>query len=542
MLQVIAVNNKFPGPTINVTTNNQVVVNVWNNLDEGALLNWNGIQMRTNSWQDGVLGTNCPIPPGKNWTYRFQVKDQIGSFFYFPSLGLQRAAGGFGSFIVTNRPLIPIPFPMPDGDIEIFIGDWYNQNHTSIRRDLDAGKTLGVPDGVLINGKGPYRYNQTLVPAGIQFPTIRVDPGKTYRIRVHNVGISTSLNFRIQNHPLKLVETEGSYTQQQIYNDFDIHVGQSYSFLVTMDQNATSEFYIVASAVLVDGPLWERVTGVGILQYSNLRGSASGPLPPGPDDRWYKSRSMNQALSVRTNGSASGARPNPQGSFRYGQINVTDFYLIESRPLLKINGSLRSTLNNISFRNPSMPIRLADLNKVKGVYKTDFPSHTTGRQPSLGVQLVNATYKGFIEVVLQNNDTAIHSFHLDGYSFFMVGMGYGNWAEDQRGSYNRWDGISRSTTQVYPGAWTAIQISLDNAGAWNFRSQNLDRWYQGEETYFLILNPEKTNKTEMSPPENVRYCGALESRNQESSSAGFSAHAELLVTILAALLVAILTL
>ncbi|WJX17640.1 hypothetical protein P8452_07531 [Trifolium repens] len=57
---------------------------------------WPGVQMRRNSWQDGVLGTNCPIPSKCNWTYQFQVKDQIGSFFYFPSTNFQRASGGFG--------------------------------------------------------------------------------------------------------------------------------------------------------------------------------------------------------------------------------------------------------------------------------------------------------------------------------------------------------------------------------------------------------------------------------------------------------------
>ncbi|KAL4581993.1 hypothetical protein LXL04_006530 [Taraxacum kok-saghyz] len=30
--------------------------------------------------QDGVYGTNCPIPPGQNFTYNLQVKDQIGDF------------------------------------------------------------------------------------------------------------------------------------------------------------------------------------------------------------------------------------------------------------------------------------------------------------------------------------------------------------------------------------------------------------------------------------------------------------------------------
>lgn len=89
-----------------------------------------GIQMRRSSWQDGVLGTNCPIPPKWNWTYQFQVKDQIGSFFYYPSLNMQRASGGFGPFIITNRNIIPLPFNTPDGDIVIMIGDWYTRNYT----------------------------------------------------------------------------------------------------------------------------------------------------------------------------------------------------------------------------------------------------------------------------------------------------------------------------------------------------------------------------------------------------------------------------
>lgn len=47
----------------------------------------------------------------------------------------------------------------------------------ALRTALDAGKDLGMPDGVLINGKGPYQYNKTLVPDGIQFETINVEPG-----------------------------------------------------------------------------------------------------------------------------------------------------------------------------------------------------------------------------------------------------------------------------------------------------------------------------------------------------------------------------
>ena len=46
-----------------------------------------------------------------------------------------------------------------------------------MRKTLDGGKGLGMPDGVLINGKGPYRYNDTLVSDGIDYETIEVQPG-----------------------------------------------------------------------------------------------------------------------------------------------------------------------------------------------------------------------------------------------------------------------------------------------------------------------------------------------------------------------------
>lgn len=42
---------------------------------------------------------------------------------------------------------------------------------------LDDGKELGMPDGVLMNGKGPYRYNDSLVPDVIEYETIKVEPG-----------------------------------------------------------------------------------------------------------------------------------------------------------------------------------------------------------------------------------------------------------------------------------------------------------------------------------------------------------------------------
>ncbi|PSS09602.1 Monocopper oxidase-like protein [Actinidia chinensis var. chinensis] len=508
--QVIGIEGQFPGPILNVTTNWNVVVNVKNNLDEPFLLTWNGIQHRKNSWQDGVSGTNCPILAGWNWTYQFQVKDQIGSFFYFPSLNFQRTSGGYGGIIVNNRDVIPLPFGTPDGDITLFMSDWYIKSHKDLRKEVERGTDLGVPDGILFNGLGPYRYDQALVPDGIRYETINVEPGKTYRFRVHNVGIATSLNFRIQNHNLLLVETEGSYTVQQNYANMDIHVGQSFSFLVTMDQNASSDYYIVASSRFVNSSAWARATGVAILHYYNSQGPASGPLPDLPNE--YDSYfSMNQARSIRWNVSAGAARPNPQGSFKYGDITVTEVFVILNRPAELIDGKWRTTLNGISYVAPSTPLKLAQQFNIPGVYKLDFPNRLMNRPAKVDISIINGTYKGFFEIIFQNNDTSVQSYHMDGYAFFVVGMDYGIWTENSRGTYNKWDGVARSTTQVFPGAWTAILVYLDNPGIWNLRAENLDSWYLGQELYVSVVNPEITDKTEIPLPENTIYCGILSS-------------------------------
>ncbi|MFS7972320.1 putative cupredoxin, multicopper oxidase, type 3 [Helianthus anomalus] len=71
---------------------------------------WNGSQHGRNSMQDGTYGTTCPIPLGNNFTYMLQAKDQIGSFLYFLSLGLQKASRGYGGMKLYSRPRIRSSF------------------------------------------------------------------------------------------------------------------------------------------------------------------------------------------------------------------------------------------------------------------------------------------------------------------------------------------------------------------------------------------------------------------------------------------------
>ena len=54
----------------------------------------------------------------------FQTKDQIGNFFYFPSINFHKAAGGFGPIRVYNRIVIAMPFPKLEAEFNLLIGDW----------------------------------------------------------------------------------------------------------------------------------------------------------------------------------------------------------------------------------------------------------------------------------------------------------------------------------------------------------------------------------------------------------------------------------
>jgi len=112
--------------------------------------------------------------------------------------------------------------------------------------------------------------------------------------RISNVGLSTSINFRIQGHTLKLVEVEGSHTVQNIYDSLDVHVGQSVSLLVTLNQ-PPKDYYIVASTRFTETPL----TTTAVLHYSNSVSSALGPVPPPPVDKYDFDWSMKQARTYR---------------------------------------------------------------------------------------------------------------------------------------------------------------------------------------------------------------------------------------------------
>ncbi|KAE8711286.1 L-ascorbate oxidase-like protein [Hibiscus syriacus] len=494
----ILINNEFPGPNINSTTNNNVVVNVFNNLDEPFLITWHGIQQRKNSWQDGVLGTNCPIPPGTNYTYHFQVKDQIGSYMYYPVTSMHKAVGGFGGLRINSRAMIPVPYDPPADDYTLMIGDWFNKGHTELKKILDSGRNLGRADGVHINGK-------VAKGDGKDEPLFSMEAGKTYRYRICNAGLKTSLNFRFQGHTMKLVEMEGSHTVQNDYESLDVHVGQCYTVLVTADKEPR-DYYVVVSSRFTK----RESTAMGIIRYMNGKGGPSSDIPK-PPIGW--AWSLNQFRTFRWNLTASAARPNPQGSYKYGGINITRTITL-ANTAEKVDGKLRYAINGVSFVEPTTPLKLVEYYGVADkVFKyNNIPDEPPAEISKVALEsiVLNMTHKSFVEIIFENRETALQSWHVDGYAFFAVAVEIGKWSPEKRMNYNLLDAVSRHTIQVFPHSWAAILISLDNCGMWNIRSEIWDRHYLGQQLYISLLSPNRSVRDEYNLPDDVMTCGVVE--------------------------------
>ncbi|EHA8591245.1 putative L-ascorbate oxidase [Cocos nucifera] len=123
--------------------------------------------------------------------------------------------------------------------------------------------------------------------------------------------------------------------------------------------------------------------------------------------------------------------------------------------------------------------------------------------------VITAEFRTFIEIIFENPERSIQSYHLDGYAFFPVGMGPGKWSPGSRKRYNLFDTVSRHTIHVFPRSWTAIMLTFDNAGMWNLRSMNWENKYLGQQLYVSVTSPARSLRDEYNMPLDSLRCGEV---------------------------------
>jgi hypothetical protein len=131
---------------------------------------------------------------------------------------------------------------------------------------------------------------------------------------------------------------------------------------------------------------------------------------------------LDSVQACRLNLTAGAARPNPQGSYHYGWIKINKTYIF-ANSALKVKGKVRFMVNGVISLRPSTPLKLADYLKLDGVFHVgSIPDHPIDwATRSVASSVVAGDFRAFVEIVFQNPENTLQSWHMDGYAFFVVG-------------------------------------------------------------------------------------------------------------------------
>lgn len=124
-----------------------------------------------------------------------------------------------------------------DQEIVLSLSDWYHEEMaTLIPKFLNKKNPTGaepVPQNALLND------TQNL--------TVAVEPGKTYLVRVVNIGAFAGQYLWFEGHNMTLVEVDGVYVDEAEAEMIYVSAAQRYSFLLTTKNESTENFAFVGS-------------------------------------------------------------------------------------------------------------------------------------------------------------------------------------------------------------------------------------------------------------------------------------------------------
>lgn len=451
---------------------------------------------------------------GSSYVYDFNVTGQRGTLWWHAHILWLRATV-YGAIVIMPKQGTPFPFPQPDREEVILLGEWWNADVEAVEKQ---GNSLGLPpnmsDAHTINGKpGP------LFPCSEKYTfAMEVEQGKTYLLRLINAALNDELFFAIAGHNMTVVEIDAVYTKPFSTQALLIAPGQTTNVLVRANQIPGR--YFMATRPFMDVPIpIDNKTATAILQYKGIPNTIIPTLPnlPRPNDSAFAFSYEEKLRSLNS----------PQFPAKVPlKVDRHLFYTIglgrNACPSC-INGTrLTASLNNISFVMPQVGLLQAHYFNMKGVYTTDFPDNpptpfnytgaplTANLGTSKGTRLSRISFNSTVELVLQDTNLLTvesHPFHLHGYNFFVVGTGIGNFDPTKDpAKYNLVDPPERNTVGVPTGGWTAIRFRADNPGVWFFHCHLELHTGWGLKTAFVVGDGPGPDQKVLPPPNDLPPC------------------------------------
>ncbi|KAJ6952572.1 laccase-14-like [Populus alba x Populus x berolinensis] len=516
---MLTVNGSFPGPTIHARRGDTIYVNVHNEGEYGVTIHWHGVKQPRNPWSDGPENvTQCPIQPGKNFTYEVILSDEEGTLWWHAHSDWTRATV-HGAIVISPANGTTYPFPAPYAEQTIIIGSWFKGDVKAVIDEaLATGGTPNISNSLTINGQPGDLY-----PCSEENTyRLNVNSGRTYLLRVINAVMNEEQFFGIAGHSLTVVGQDAAYIKPITTNYIMITPGQTMDILVTANQPPS--YYYIASHSFADGPLapYDKTTTTAIFQYNgNYSRPSSIPLPVLPI---FNDTAAADNYTSRVRGLASSDHPVnvPQTVNRSLYITVSLNFLPCTEATCSDSTRFAASMNNVSFQFQPIDILQAYYRSINGVFDADFPSEPlkyfnfTGNVTGINVATGRATkvtmlnYGEAVEIVFQGTnllDAVNHPIHLHGFSFYLVGHGKGNFNnETDPKSYNLIDPPEINTVALPRSGWAAIRFVANNPGVW-FIHCHLERhssW--GMDTVLIVRNGRTRSQSMRPPPASLPSC------------------------------------
>ncbi|XP_030461528.2 putative laccase-9 [Syzygium oleosum] len=524
---MLTVNESFPGPTLYVRKGDTVYVNVINEGYYGVTIHWHGIKQPRNPWFDGPeYVTQCPIPPGTNFTYQVLFTSEEGTLWWHAHSDWTRATV-HGAIVIKPALGTTYPFLEPDDEKVLVFASWYDEDVMELMKEaLSEGGLTTLSDAYCINGQPGDFYNCSRDSTH----RISVDYGKTYLLRLVSSVQNTDMYFAIANHTLTVVGWDGAYVKPVVTSYIMITPGQAMDILVTADQ-PLGEYYILLSPFF-DGQAddFDHSIASAIFQYNGNYSFTGLPAYPSDFPGWEE---VAPATSFVKRLKSLNSAEHPIDVPTDDEITTRMFITVSISMMKCPNAScegpdgnrLASALNNISFANPDLDVLQAYYSNIAGYYTADFPDlpptlfnftsddlltdNETLSDQGTKVKVLN--YNETVEIIFQGtnvmNSGETHPMHLHGFRFYVVGLGGGNFDnETDPETYNLYDPPEANTVPVPKDGWAVIRFRADNPGVWYMHCHFDRHMAWGMDTVFIVKNGTTAETSIREPPVYMPPC------------------------------------
>lgn len=203
---VYAYNGSSPGPTLELTEGDRVIVHFQNNLPEETTVHWHGIHLPAS--QDG--SPFDPVPAGGKRDYTFTIqKGTAGTYWYHPHMhhktGYQIAKGLVGA-IVVRAP--DDPLPKMTERLLILTDQRFTPDGS-----IDLPDRMS-PEGRIDEENG--REGDVLFVSGQVMPTVTIKPNELQRWRVINASASRVYRLSIPGQTMLHVGSDGGLFEKPV--------------------------------------------------------------------------------------------------------------------------------------------------------------------------------------------------------------------------------------------------------------------------------------------------------------------------------------